>query len=440
MLLARRTKAMQNKQIEQYAGEAEYLAAVKQRAKLPAGFTAGSVELSFQPYEVDTPKPTAMRLSAILLDEPTTLFAGTLTQNLFPGAPVKVARRRLAGRNLRGVLINNKISNVCVESGEKDASELLDSFGQMIGGTGDELLPASTGVIGWRLPVPEMKAALPGLKKSLSAATIFDVARGIMTTDLFPKVRSASVGEARVVAIAKGAGMIEPNMATLLVFVLTDAAVKKKDLERFHREAIEESFNRISIDSDQSTSDMAIILSSGVKDIPDVGSFKDALISVYGALAEDVVRNGEGTQHVIRTVIHGAPDTRTAVDVGKAVINSPLVKTAVFGNDPNVGRIIMAMGDFLGTSRAKVDPGAVRISIGGHTLFEKGSFLLNPEKEKLIFNHMKQAELDPERCKYPAHQHRVEIVLDLGAGDKSAAVLGSDLSYGYVRENADYRT
>ena len=125
---------------------------------------------------------------------------------------------------------------------------------------------------------------------------------------------------------------------------------------------------------------------------------------------------------------------------GKAVINSPLVKTAVFGNDPNVGRIIMAVGDFLGTSQAAVDPGSVRISICGHAVFEKGSFLLNPEKEELMFNHMKQAQLDSDSCKYPAHEHRVEIALDLGAGNNTAAVLGSDLSYSYVRENADYRS
>ena len=431
---------MESYPIERYSSEAEYLAALKQRANLPDGFIAGSVELSFHPREVDTPEPSAMRLSAVLLREPTSLFAGTLTRNLFPGAPVKVARRRLAGGSLRGVLINNRIANACVESGERDAKELLDSFAEVIGGSGDELIPASTGVIGWRLPVAEMKAALPGLKGSLTPASILEVARGIMTTDLFPKVRSALVGEARIVGIAKGAGMIEPNMATLLVFILTDAAVDKKELERIHREAIEESFNRISVDSDQSTSDMAIVLSSGTKEVPDVESFKDALMSVYGPLAEDVVRNGEGTQHVIRTVVSGAPDTQAAVDVGKAVVNSPLVKTAVFGNDPNVGRIIMAAGDFLGTSRTAVDPRAVRISIGGHEVFEKGSFLLNPEKEELIFNHMKQARLDPDSCKYPAHLHRVEIALELGAGNKTAAVLGSDLSYGYVRENADYRS
>ena len=425
---------------ETYLSEDEYTNALKKKADLPAGFSAGSVALSFYPREIDAPEPAEMRLSAILLDEPTNLFAGTLTRSLFPGAPVKVTRRRLAGQKLRGVLINNRIANVCAESGEEDAQQLLDAFADISGGSGDELIPASTGVIGWRLPVDEMKAALPELKASLSPSGLFDVACGIMTTDLFPKVRAAKVGDATIVGIAKGAGMIEPNMATLLVFIMTDAAVDKKELERIHREAIGVSFNRISVDSDQSTSDMAIILSSGKKEIPNVESFQEALGSVYRPLAEDVVRNGEGTGHVVRTVVSGAPDTNAAVDVGKAIINSPLVKTAVFGNDPNVGRIIMAAGDFLGTSDLKVDPGAVRISIGGQTVFERGSFLLDPEKEKLMFEHMKQAELNPEKGRYPAHQNRVEIALDLGAGNASADVLGSDLSYGYVRENADYRT
>ena len=425
---------------ECYASEAEYIDALERRADLPAGFSAGSVELSFQPYEVNTPKPRTMRLSAIILDEPTRLFAGSLTQNAFPGAPVLVARRRLEGDVLRGVLINNSIANVCTESGERDAEELLDAFAEQIGNRGKDFLPASTGVIGWRLPVPEMKAALPALKESLQAATVLNVARGIMTTDLFPKVRAATAGEARIVGIAKGAGMIEPNMATLLVFILTDAKVERETLCRLHREAVGQSFNRISVDSDQSTSDMAILLSSGRKQISGNDDFRDALLSVYGALAEDVVRNGEGTGHVIRTVVRGAGDIGTAEAVGKAIINSPLVKTAAFGNDPNVGRIIMAAGDFLGTSKIKVDPGDITISIGGEVVFENGSFALDAEKEKRIFNHMKEAELDPDKNRYPAHDRRIEIELDLGAGKESAAVLGSDLSYGYVRENADYRT
>jgi len=427
--------------VEQYASEDNYIAALKQRSGLPAGFSAGSVKLSFQPREVDSAAPRDMRLSAIVLDEPTSLFAGTFTQNAFPGAPVLIARRRLRGKTLRGILVNNSIANVCAPSGEKDAEEVLEAFAASAGGAGEEYVAASTGVIGWRLPVPEMKAALPALHAALQPATIFDVARGIMTTDLFPKVRSANAGEAKVVGIAKGAGMIEPNMATMLVFILTDAAVGSETLARLHRRAVEESFNRISVDGDQSTSDMAIVLSSGRKRIPDENAFFEALQSVYGALAEDVVRNGEGTGHVVRTVVRGAPDLKTAVAVGKAVINSPLVKTAAFGNDPNVGRIIMAVGDYLGNAGWRaVDPGAVTVSIGGHLVFKRGSFSLDAEKEALIFSHMKEAELDPENNKYPAHNRRIEIELDLNAGDAGAAVLGSDLSYGYVRENADYRT
>jgi glutamate N-acetyltransferase/amino-acid N-acetyltransferase len=285
-----------------------------------------------------------------------------------------------------------------------------------------------------------MKEAIPRLKENLSSSTILDVAQGIMTTDLFPKVRAAQVGSAKIVAIAKGAGMIEPDMATLLVFILTDAGIKKEELERFHHEAIDSSFNRISIDSDQSTSDMAIIMSSGKKEISSSLEFGDALRSLCQALAEDVVRNGEGTQHVVRTVVRGAPDSGTAVALGKAVINSPLVKTAVFGNDPNVGRIIMAIGDYLGTNGIAIEPDRVKIQIGGELVFENGRFLLNAEKEERMYAHMKRAQLEPESGRFPAHEHRVEIDLDLGGGDETAAVLGSDLSYGYVRENADYRT
>jgi glutamate N-acetyltransferase/amino-acid N-acetyltransferase len=143
---------------------------------------------------------------------------------------------------------------------------------------------------------------------------------------------------------------------------------------------------------------------------------------------------------VIRTVVRGAKNRSLATAIGKAVINSPLVKTAAFGNDPNVGRIIMAVGDFLGTSELTVDADAITISIGGHTVFCNGSFSLDAEKEKLIYNHMKEAQLDPEDGNYPTHNGRIEIDLDLGAGGATAEVLGSDLSYGYVRENADYRT
>ncbi len=428
------------KKVERYSSEDEYIAELKRRSVLPEGFSAGSVGLSFQPAEMETPGPRTMYLSGLVLDEPTELFAGTLTRSFFAGAPIMIARSRLKAKCVRGILINNSIANVCTKSGVEDAQELLNAFASEIGGSGEEYLAASTGVIGWRLPVGQMKSAIPDLGKALNRETIVDVARGIMTTDRFPKVRAAAVGDTKIVAIAKGAGMIEPNMATLLVFVLTDAAVEKEKLNAFHRTAIEESFNRISVDSDQSTSDMAIILSSGRKPVSDEDGFRNALVSVCRDLAEDVVRNGEGTGHVIRTVVQGAADEAFAAAMGKAIINSPLVKTAAFGNDPNVGRIIMAVGDFLGASGKTVDPDAITIAIGGQTVFRDGSFSLDSKKEELIFNHMKEAQLHPDEGSFPAHNRRIEIELDLGSGNGAAAVLGSDLSYGYVRENADYRT
>jgi glutamate N-acetyltransferase/amino-acid N-acetyltransferase len=185
---------------------------------------------------------------------------------------------------------------------------------------------------------------------------------------------------------------------------------------------------------------MAILLSSGKKSVSSEEEFADALASVYRDLAEDVVRNGEGTGHVIRTVVRGAPDTSVATEIGKAIANSPLVKTAAFGNDPNVGRLIMAVGDYAGNSGLELDREAIVISIGGEVVFKGGSFTLDAEKEKRMFDHMKEAQLDPERGAFPEHNRRIEIELDLGSGNAGSAVLGSDLSYGYVRENADYRT
>ena len=426
--------------MEIYANEAQYVAALEKRAALPDGFKAATVPISFFPKEIEASNPYSMNVSAIVLDKSTPAFAATLTRNLFPGAPIRIMRERLNERNVRGILINNRISNVCTESGVKDAEKVLEEFGRLFDVPASEMLPASTGIIGWRLPVDEMVSSLPILREELKPHSILGVARGIMTTDLYPKVRAAEVGEGRIVGIAKGAGMIEPNMATLLVFLLTDLSMEREELRNIHGDVIERTFNRISVDSDQSTSDMSVVLSSGAKPSPGASSFRDGLYAVCKALAEDVVRNGEGTSHVIRAVVTRAPDQAIAVGLGKAVINSPLVKTAVFGDDPNVGRVVMAVGDFLGSVTNGIDPGNMRVSIGGYPVFEKGSFSLDNDKETAVNRHMREARLDPEHCRYPAHNRLVEIEIDLDSGAATTEVTGSDLSYEYVRENADYRT
>lgn len=401
--------------------------------------------LEFFPAERQLAKPLPMNLSLILADEPTELFAGCTTRNRFPGWPVVIGRERLSGRRLRGILVNNKISNVNTAGGREDAERLLESLAGLTGARADELVPASTGIIGWKLPVKDMEAALPRLAQGLRSDSYLPVAEAIMTTDAFPKLRSAAVplqggGEGRVVGVAKGAGMIEPNMATMLSFLLTDVAAPRHELRASLADAVAGSFNRISIDSDQSTSDTVLLLSSGRKGPARHGALEAAIAEVCGRLAEDVVRNGEGTQHVMRVAVRGRLAAEQALGAAKAVANSPLVKTAVFGNDPNVGRVLSALGDYFGNHAIAVEPAELSFSIGGVEVYGRGSFSLGPEAEERLSAYMKSCQYTSGAEGYPAHERLVEVDIAVGRGEGAVTVIGSDLSYGYVKENADYRS
>ena len=391
-----------------------------------------------------------MNLSSILLSRPSRVFAGVFTKNKSPGAPVIIGRELLHGETARGVLINNKIANVCAPGGKHAAQSVVSAFAGFLGCTGDMrekeiIFPSSTGIIGWELPVKAMKDGAQQLAKVMCSksgeklGSIYPVAEGIMTTDAFPKVRSAECGGGRIVAIAKGAGMVEPNMGTLLVFIVTDVTVSREYCRTALPMVIEKSFNCISIDGDQSTSDTALMFSSCRTDGVSEQEFEKQLTSVCMQLAEDTVRNGEGTNHVIRVFITGAENEDSAKGFGKAVVNSPLVKTAVYGNDPNVGRIIMALGDFAGNNEFAFHSEVTRISIGEIPVFRDGVFLLNEEKEAMLHSYFEKSELG-EKKDYPKHEKTVDIAVDLNCGHSEAMVLGSDLSYQYIRENADYRT
>ncbi len=427
--------------MSEYQNERDYLSDLKDRAVLPSGFRVATVPISFFPTERAVSEPLKMNLSLIALNEPTESFAAVFTRNAFPGAPVKIGRRRLAeSKTVSGVLINNKISNVCAEGGEEDAEEILSVLGKSLGVPGESLFPASTGIIGWRLPKKEMKEAVPDLTAALDSGTLPDLARAIMTTDAFPKIRSAAVGGGVVTAVAKGAGMIEPNMATMLCFVMTDITVSREDLRRALNAAADAAFNSISVDGDQSTSDTVLAFSSCRKDGVPYESFANALKSVCVRLAEDIVRNGEGVRHVIKVKVSGAPDDAEAKRAGKAVVNSPLVKTAVFGNDPNVGRLISALGDDFGSRGALPDPQKVTVSLGGRTVFRNGAFVLDEESERFLSQYLKLRQINPGEKHYPEHENCVEIEISLGDGGGRAVVVGADLTYGYVKENADYRS
>jgi glutamate N-acetyltransferase / amino-acid N-acetyltransferase len=432
-----------------FESAAEHRAWLATQGGLPAGFRAGTASFAFTPREA--PKPARMNLALLALDRPTPAFALKLTRNAFPGAPILLGRRLLAAPRLAAVVVNNKVSNVCAPGGVEAAERVCAETARALGGAPDEILPSSTGVIGWRLPVEEMAAAIPQAVSALQGESILPAAEAIMTTDLYPKVRRAELEGGAIVGIAKGAGMIEPDLATMLVFLLTDLAVPREELRAALDEAVEESFHAITVDSDTSTSDMVALLSSGARPAPPRDRFREALTRVCRDLAEDIVRNGEGVHHVLHIRVTGAPDRATARGVGKAVANSPLFQCAVNGNDPNVGRLLCAVGKHVGASGSRLDASRFCFRMGGEVLFEGGSMRLDPGREERLARHLRSAELYASRpppdgltfkppIAHPPHERSVELEIDLAAGSAAAEVLGADRSHEYITENADYRS
>jgi glutamate N-acetyltransferase / amino-acid N-acetyltransferase len=306
-------------------------------------------------------------------------------------------------------------------------------------------------VIGWKLPVDQMLPAIPLAKQALQAQSILPGAEGIVTTDLYPKIRRASVGAGSIVGIAKGAGMIEPNLATMLVYLLTDLDVPRDALRAALAAAIPGSFNSMSIDSDTSTSDTVALLSSQRVPCPDLQAFQRALDQVCRDLAEDIARNGEGVHHVMRVQVEGAPSAEFARSVGKSVVNSPLFQCAVCGNDPNVGRLVCAIGKHVGAVAPGTDLARAKLTLGGQVIYQDGAFRLSPAVEEKLIAHLKGAELYASTppadgltfappVTYPPHERCVEIGVDLGLGTASATVIGTDRSHEYISENADYRS
>jgi glutamate N-acetyltransferase/amino-acid N-acetyltransferase len=416
---------------------------------LPAGFKVGTTRFEFMPREA--PKPAKMTLTLIALEKPTADFAAVFTRNALPGAPIKVGRRRLAESALGAIVVNNKISNVCAPDGEAASERVCAKTGELLGLPASAVLPSSTGVIGWGLPVEQMLGALPAVMPSLQGESILPAAEGIVTTDLYPKIRRAEVGGGSIVGIAKGAGMIEPNLATMLVYILTDLAVPRAELRAMLNRVVGPSFNSISVDSDTSTSDTVVLVSSSRTPCANLTVFEAALATVCCDLAEDVVRNGEGVRHVLRVAVTGAPDESTARQLGKAVVNAPLFKCAVAGNDPNVGRLVQAIGKHAGAlPGGGLDLSRLRLTLGGIEIFAQGVFQLDPQKEQALVAHLKSAELYQSiipadgvysaAVDYPPHERCVEIGIELGTGATAASVIGGDLTHEYVSENADYRS
>lgn len=349
---------------------------------------------------------------------------------------------------MHALVINNKVSNVCSGGdGVADSERVCQAVAEALKlpGGADTVLPSSTGVIGWRLPAKALaESVIPQAIANLQSDSALAAAIAICTTDRYPKVRSKTLSNgARVVGIAKGAGMIEPNMATMLSYIMTDATVNRAALQTMLREAADGSFNSMSVDGDESTSDTLVAIASNQLGEVSDDEFKAALNEVCRGLAADIVRNGEGTGHVMRVVISGypGPDLQ-ARRLGRHIVNSPLFKCAVSGNDPNTGRLAAAIGSYMGKyADADASVGQMTIQLGGRTIFANGKFVLEGDAvEKELSAHMENAQYD-EHSDYPPHQRFVEIAVDFGtAGKGSATVIGSDLTNEYIAVNADYRS
>lgn len=386
---------------------------------------------------------------AIVVADPGATSAAMFTQSRFAGPSVEVSRPRAATGRARGFVVIAKNANVATgEQGRADALEVSTLAATAAGVDPGQVLVASTGVIGRPYPMDQLRAFFRGLgaggapgagevrgsapgggegpgSRSAWDADALAVARAMMTTDTHPKVAERQVGPARVVGVAKGVGMIEPDMATLLTFVLTDAAVDGVTLTRVWRRCIDETFNCLSVDTDTSTSDTAVVVASGAAGpVPDV-DLAVALREVCLDLTLQLARDGEGATKLLTVSVHQARDRDQARRVAKSIVNSPLVKTAVHGADPNWGRVAMAIGKC--SDDVDIDPDRVVIRFG-----ELEAYPAIPGPAGLA-----------DLAKVMAGDH-VDIEVDLGVeaadGAGDCTVYGCDLSDGYVRINADYTT
>jgi glutamate N-acetyltransferase / amino-acid N-acetyltransferase len=345
------------------------------------------------------------------------------TRSRFPGAPVIVGRAHISDGFAQALVVNSKNANVATgQRGIEDAVETCRLVAEELGIETRDVLPFSTGVIGRHLPMDKIRAGLKGIRDELRPNNLELAARAIMTTDMYPKYTSRPVGAAVVAGIAKGAGMIEPNMATMLAYIMTDADLPSHMLRPMLRRAVDRSFNAISIDTDTSTSDTVVLMANGLAGAVHRRAFEEALVEVCEHLAREIARNGEGASKLLAVQVSGAKNPRQAKVVAKAVVNSPLVKTAVYGCDPNWGRVVMAVGKC--ADERDIEPNRTTIRFGSTAVFELGS----------------PVECDLAALQKYLGQKEVEIGVDLGIGNASARVWGCDLTEGYVKENAYYTT
>ncbi len=355
--------------------------------------------------------------------------AGVFTRNNFPGAPVTVGRENIQNGQLQAIVVNSKIANVATgQTGIEDARNMCRWTGEALGIASELVLPSSTGVIGRRLPVKKIHEGCQIIPEKLGSSPeyIDNFARAIMTTDRHPKWNCSSIENSTLLGVAKGAGMIEPNMATMLSFFVTDAKISSEQLQTLLKSVVNQSFNRISIDSDTSTSDTVIILANGLAGPVDAQQFEKAFSNSAIQLAKEIARDGEGATKLIELTVSGAKSQQMALQISKSIINSPLVKTAIHGADPNWGRFVMAVG--------KVFEYPVPLSVLS-IHFGTGNQVLTVNAESL---NADTVNLDAISKLLQNQEVFLEVVV--GDGKFSETVWGCDLTKDYIEENAFYTT
>lgn len=363
-------------------------------------------------------KPTARDLTLFASDVDAAA-AAMFTRNHFPGAPIILGRETIRGGVLRAVIANSKVSNVATGSrGVENARRMAMAAAVELGTTPDRVLVSSTGVIGVPLPIEKIELGVVGMSRELQDDPMIG-AEGIMTTDSHPKALSASVGAATITWVAKGSGMIEPNMATMLSYIFTDAAFGAASLDRLLRDAVATSFNMLSVDTDTSTSDTCAILANGLAGPVDEAQFLAVLRAGCTRMTEILARDGEGAEHLLRVSVREAHNDAEAHVVAKSIVNSPLVKTMVHGADPNVGRLLMAIGKCFDCT---IHPATTDAWINGFQVVGGG--------ERLVF--------DDAIVRETLSREVVDIAVSLGVGAGSATAYGCDLTTGYIEENAAY--
>ncbi len=349
--------------------------------------------------------------------------AAMFTQSRFCGAPIPIGKQNVANGKLQCFVINSKNANVATgEEGIRNVQEIVNLVAHELAIAPENILPSSTGVIGHQLPMDKIRNGIINLKEQLVEGGLEKSAQAIMTTDTYPKCKICKVGNATLVGIAKGSGMIEPNMATMLSYFVTDAEIPATTLQTIFKEAVNHSFNMVSVDTDTSTSDTVAIMANGLAGEVDIKQFTEALNNMSIDLAKEIARDGEGATKLVEVTVNESSSFVQAKKVAKSIVNSPLVKTAIFGKDANWGRIAMAIGKC--EDEVELNPENISIYFG-ETLIYQGKPIDSVDLS-VIQDYLENSE--------------IQIKVSLGLGKEEATVWGCDLSYDYVKINGSYTT